>query len=361
LPKIDRGHVGLASDKRGCPNRCRPCYLGPASGGTLPEKGVRWGVSRFRDFIATGQTPIQKLSVLTWFREPDFGDDYRQLHALEAELSDCKPYRYELLSVWRLARDDTYARWARSVGPDTCQISFFGMRGTTNWFCRRKGAFDDALTATERLLDAGMKPRWQVFLTTKLLPELDHLLALVDQHRLQQRLRELGGEFKILTHPPGPDYEARRISTFRPTAEVADLPAAILAPTRRHLKRDVLWQPEETLYSQILKGDDDTEMTEAGLPDVLWFFVGSNWDVFPDVGTLEPWYNLGNLQRSSFESIIRRFEEDSVLGLHVQFHASPVTLAERYGDPKGQKVYSSKEDLLSLYRGRHCEKVWSAT
>jgi hypothetical protein len=115
------------------------------------------------------------------------------------------------------------------------------------------------------------------------------------------------------------------------------------------------------LYSQILKGDDDTEMTEAGLPDVLWFFVGSNWDVFPDVGTLEPWYNLGNLQRSSFESIIRRFEEDSVLGLHVQFHASPVTLAERYGDPKGQKVYSSKEDLLSLYRGRHCEKVWSAT
>jgi hypothetical protein len=312
--------------------------------------------------MARGQTPIEKLSVLTWFREPDFGDDYRQLHALEAELSDGKPCRYELLSVWRLARDGAYARWARSVGPDTCQISFFGIEETTDWFYRRRGAFEDALTATERLLDAGMRPRWQLFLTTKLLPELDQLLGVVDRLHLRQRVRELGREFQIFVHPPGPDHEARRIERFRPMADqVADLPEDILAPTREHFKRDVLWQAEDTLYAQMLSGDNDTKKSEGGLPEVLWFFVCSNWDVFSNVGTLEPWYRLGNLRRDSFESIIRRFEDDGPLGLQVQFRTSPLTLVKQYGDAQGQKVYSSTDDLLSLYRGTHCEEEWRRT
>ena len=345
---------------RGCLNRCRHCYLGPASNRTLSEEDIRWAVSRFRSFIASGNTPIKKLSFLSWFREPDFGDDYRQLHNLELELNDGRSCRYELLSIWRLARDDAYAEWAKSVGPDTCQISFFGMRETTDWFYRRKGAFDDALTATERLLDAGMKPRWQLFLTTKLLPELDELLRLVDRHRLRERVQELDDEFQIFMHPPGPDHEGRKIENLRPTAEeVADLPGAILAPTRRHFGRDNLWHTEEALYARKLHGDDDREMIGDGLPPVLWFFVCSNWDVFSKVGTLEPWYFLGNLRQDSFASLIGRFDEDDILGLNVQFHTSSVRLAQRYGDPGGQKVYSTKEDLLSLYRGQHCEEEWS--
>jgi hypothetical protein len=307
-----------------------------------------------------GDTPFKELSVTTWFREPDFGDDYRELYDLESELSDGEPTRYELLSIWRLAHDDTYAEWAKSVGPDTCQISFFGMQETTDWFYRRRGAFDDALIATERLLRAGMKPRWQVFLTVKLLPELNEFMALVDQHRLRRRVRELGTDFQLFMHPPGPDYEARRLEPLRPTADqVADLPVAILAPTRRHFGTDVLWQTEEALCSQI-RGGDDAERGRDHLPDMPWFLVCSNWDVFANVGTLEPWYCLGNLQHESFESIVRRFEDDVVLGLQAQFRESSVRLVERYGDPQGQKIYSGQEDLLTLYRARHCEKAWAA-
>ena len=40
-----------------------------------------------------------------------------------------------------------------------------------------------------------MKPRWQFFLTTRLLPELDSLLALIDTHQLRERVAALGGEF----------------------------------------------------------------------------------------------------------------------------------------------------------------------
>lgn len=362
MPKIDRNQIGVAFDMQGCPNRCRHCWLGSGNDSTLSEKDVRWGVSLFRNFITGGNTPIKRLSVATSFREPDLSNDYRKLYYLEAELGDGKPNRYELLSIWRLARDSSYAKWAKSVGPDTFQISFFGLRETNDWFHRRKGAFNDALTATERLLDNGMKPRWQIFLTTKLVPELIELLALVDELRLQERVRELGDEFQLFMHPPGPDNEARRIEELRPTVEqVINLPETILASTRKYYSRDVLWQSEETLYSEIINvGNMKTEsVTESVVPKVLWFFVRSNWNVFSNVGTLEDWWCLGNLKRDNVETIIHRFENDETLGLKSLFHNSPAKLARQYGNPKGHKVYLNKEDLLSLYRGGHCENEWN--
>lgn len=358
MPKIDREQIGVAFDMQGCPNRCRHCWLGSGSSGTLSEEDVRWGISKFRDFIGTANTPIKKLSVATWFREPDFSDAYRRLYDLEVELGDGELSRYELLSVWRLARDKTYVNWAKSVGPDTCQISFFGMKETNDWFHRRNGAFDDALIATKRLLDAGMKPRWQVFLTTKLLPELSEFLGLVDRLRLRDRVQELGAEFQIFMHPPGPDQEARRIEEFRPMAEqVADLPETILEPSREHFSKKVLWQTEETLYAEILERGDAARVADS-LPEVLWLFVRNNWDVFANVGTLEDWWCLGNLKREDVESILRELESDDVIGLRTLFHESPAELARHYGNSKGQKVYSSKGDLLSLYRGEHCETLW---
>jgi len=66
---------------------------------------------------------VRELCISTWFRDPDFSDDYRHLYELERELSDGQPPRDELLSIWRLARDRSYAEWAKSLGPDSCQIS----------------------------------------------------------------------------------------------------------------------------------------------------------------------------------------------------------------------------------------------
>ncbi len=357
MPEIDRNQIGVAFDMQGCPNRCRHCWLGPANGPTLSEQDIRWGTSLFRNFIAKGNTPIKKLSIATSFREPDLRDDYRKLYDLEAELGDGKPDRYELLSIWRLARDDSYARWAESIGPDTCQISFFGLRETNDWFHRRKGAFDDALIASERLLDAGMKPRWQIFLTTKLFPELNGLLVLIDKLRLRQRVQDLGDEFQLFIHLPGPDHEARKIENLRPTIEqVINLPEVILESTRKYLSNDVLWQSEETLYSKIL--NDGNMNIKYTLPEVLWFFVRSNWDIFANIGTLEDWWCLGNLKRDSVETIIHRFENNDTPGLKSLAHKLPAELTRQYGIPNSHRVYSSKEDLLSLYRGRHCEKEW---
>jgi len=309
--------------------------------------------------METADTSVESLSVSSWFREPDYSDDYRCLYKLEDELSDGKPERHELLSVWRLARDRGYASWARSVGPDTCQISFFGMEATTDWFHRRKGAFRDALTATERLLEVGMKPRWQVFLTRKLLPEIEGLLGLVDELGLRERVRDLGSEFQLFMHTPDPDDEGRKIEHLRPTFdEVGALPEEILEASRRHFGRKTLWRTEGKLCQSFLEDDGSTSVGESAIPEALWFFVTTGWDVFSNVGTLEEWWSLGNLRVDSVDTIMQRFQHDEVLGLQTLLHYPPSRLAEEYGDPGGRKIYTSRNDLLSLYLANHCERTW---
>lgn len=342
----------------GCPNRCRHCYLGQGSDGRLTEQDVRRGAQEFRDFLQDRTTAVRELCISTWFRDPDFSDDYRHLYELERELSDGQPPRDELLSIWRLARDRSYAEWAKSLGPDSCQISFFGMEKTTDWFHRRRGAFNDALTATERLLEVGMKPRWQIFLTTKLIPELEELLCLVGDLKLRERFESLDSEFQLFMHPPGPDHEARNIEHLRPTIEdVTCLPVEIMEASRKHFGREILWQPEGELCEAILKEGNEPLDAETVLPEVLWIFVTSTWNVFSNIGTLEEWWKLGNLKEDSVESIIRRFEGDEVVGLQTLLHYTPRKLAEEYGDLNGRQVYSDEDNLLSLYRARHCERT----
>ena len=64
------------------------------------------------------------------------------------------------------------------------------------------------------------------------------------------------------------------------------------------------------------------------------------------------------MKQDSVGSIIRKFEEDGVPGLRVLFHESTASLAQQHGDPTGQRIYSTREDLIALYRGKHCEAEW---
>ena len=361
MPTITKKQIGVALDMHGCPNRCRHCYLGFGTNYKLTDDDLCWMASQFRHYLETTDITVESLYIQSWFREPDFSDEYRHLYELEDELSDGKPECYELLSVWRLAHDKEYASWAKSVGPDTCQITFFGMEETTDWFHRRKGAFKDALTATERLLEVGMKPRWQIILTKKLLPEMDDLLRLIDRLKLRKRVQDPGSEFQLFVHAPDPLHEGRKIEYLRPTAEeVTSLSEDILIPSRKHLNRTTLWQTEGELYASILKDEEIRPKDERVLeePQQFWFFVTNNWDVYSNVGTLEPWWKLGNLKTDSVENIVRRFEKDEIPGLDVLLNYPRDRLAREYGDPKGPKIYSGKGDLLNLYLAKYCEETW---
>ena len=360
MPRITSKKIGLALDMFGCPNRCRHCYLGFGSNRALSDDDLRWAATQFRHYLKTADTTIESMNISSFFREPDFSDEYRHLYKLDKELSDEELERHELLSIWRLAHDKEYAAWAKSVGPQTCQITFSGMEETTDWFYRRKGAFKDALTATERLLEVGMKPRWQIILTRKILPDIDELLRLVDRLRLRERVQDLGSEFQLFMHAPDPIGEGGKIEYLRPTEEeVASLPQDILEASRRHFGTGTLWKTESELYKSIMENGANLPADESVLsePSRFWFFVTNDWDVFSNVGTLEPWWKLGNMKADSVDTIMRRFEQDEILGLDVLLHYPQSKLAVEYGDSQGKKIYSGKVDLLDLYHAKHCEKA----
>ena len=364
MPPLDSRQIGVAFDVHGCPNACRHCWLVDRSSRPITEAQVRWGVEQLRDYRRAGEAEpfFRTLTVATWFREPDFSDDYRRLHDLEVELSDGAPARYELLSVWRLARDPDYAEWARQVGPDTCQISFFGLEDNTNWFCRRRGAFRDALAATERLLEVGMKPRWQFFLTRRILPELDELMRLVDRMRLRERVEVLGGEFQFFMHPPTPDGEARKIEHLRPTIDEirGRIPQALEEATRRHFDRDVILRTEAELVAEILDVGDKLPFA-YDLPDQYWLLVKSDLDVHFNLGTLEPWWRLGNLETDGAAAIIDAVEQNRPLGLKVNFEVPARELARQFGDPASRHVYSDAGDLIERYLAEYCESASSSS
>lgn len=360
MPEIKSKNIAVALDMHGCPNRCRHCYLGYGSDTKMSAQDLRWVAQLFRNYVRSGETVpfIGKLTVSSWFREPDFSDDYECLYELEAELSDDKPARFELLSVWRLARDENYAKWAKKIGTEICQITFFGMEETNDWFYRRKGAFEDNLAATERLLEAGIKPRWQICLTKKVIPEIGQILKLIEQLKLRDKVKSLGGDFVVFLHTPSPDGEARKIEYLRPAIEETKLiPSEIVEESKKHFKQKRLWYPESELISQILAEEEKFPYAYP-YPQPLWFLIDANWDIFSNVGPLEPWWKLDNLKRDTVQAIFNSFENNKAVGLETIYGVSPKKLAKRFGNTNNRIIYSSRNELEILFVGKYCEEIY---
>ena len=356
MPDLSFKEVAIGFDMFGCPNRCRHCFYGPMPNKGISEKEVRRITKLFRDFTRNGDgVPLfEKVWISTHIREPDYCDDYRRLYELAGELSDGPPWRYELLSIWRLARDESYVEWARSVGPDTCQITFFGKEETTDWFHRRKRAFRDNLLATERLLEVGMKPRWQLFANTRGIPEFEHLLHRVDRMRLRERVEALGGEFDIFVHTPGAWGRALDIERLRPTIQdVQKIPCELLESSRKHFGKEALWETEGELCQQILTRESwfGYAIEPAHMP---WFIITSEFDVFYNAFGYDPWFCLGNIQREPLAVILGRFENNDTPGLRTVFTIPPQELVRKYGQFDSQCVHGSVNDLLTLYVAKHC-------
>jgi hypothetical protein len=301
---------------------------------------------------------------MTWYREPDFAPNYRELYELEKELNRGKATRFELLSIWRLARDESYAKWAydvgvtdksieTSVGEDTksCQITFFGMEKTTDYFTRRRGSFRDNLVATERLLEVGIKPRWQLFLTKPIIPELDDLVSLVESMNLEKRVCDIGGEFEIFIHTPGPDGEAWNIEYLRPDVDVvSQIPNYLVEKTKSHFGTSsveaTFGYAENELIEQLL----NDSQPYAWQPEHLAFMVTSNLDVFSNITELTPWWRLGNLKTDGIGEIMRRFENDETEGMYAHFHIPISTLADAYGRRDNRKIYKIGDLKVRLIR-----------
>lgn len=331
MSDFDMSYLGVTVDLAGCPNRCRHCWLGNKKNGRMSVDEFKRIAARFKSWRNENGDSIAELAFFSWWREPDYRDDYRGLWALEQELSSPgRAQRFELLSTWRLARDAEYASWAATLPPKACQISFFGMEESTDWGMRRRGAFRDQLAATRRCQAAGITPRWQLFLTKRCLPELGEFLKLIREYGITSFF--IGG-----ISPEGCGYglESERVEQ----ADVASIPDGMAALSRDGLNR--LGKPERELLPGLLRDHAPPDLS-TNIPSVA---VDADYNVYPNTAEPAAWWRLGNLKTDGVDAIMKAYRDGTAPGMIANRSIPMSELARRYGNPDSAKLYE-KEDLL---------------
>lgn len=339
---FDMSYLGVMVDMAGCPNRCRHCWLGSHCNGNISVSEFRNIVEQFRNWRDENGNAIKELGFFSWWREPDYRDDYREMWQLEQELSSPgRAQRHELLSTWRLARDEDYAKWAATLESKACQITFFGMEESTDWGMRRNGAFRDQLTATERCLSAGIAPRWQLFLTKRCLNELDKFLGLIYDLNLFKRCEDMGRKFEVFIGGMSPEGNGYEIDNLR--IEASDLhliPNELLAISREGLV--MLGQPEDKLLIELTECDTPPNM-DANIPSLA---VNADYNVYPNLAEPTEWWRLGNLKTDGIDKILRSYHDETTPGMKTNRTLPISVLAKTYGDPNSKKLYD-KNDLIT--------------
>ncbi|MCL2815560.1 MAG: radical SAM protein [Oscillospiraceae bacterium] len=338
---FDMSYLGVMADMAGCPNRCRHCWLGSHRNGDMTVSEFRGIAEQFKNWKDENGIGIKELGFFSWWREPDFRDDYRELWQVEQELSSPgRAQRFELLSIWRLARDESYPKWAATLEPKVCQITFFGMEKTTDWGIRRKGSFKDNLLATGRLLDVGIAPRWQLFITKQCLDELDDFLRLIIDLDLHKRCEAIGQKFEVFIGGMSPEGNGYEIDNLRVDEnDITSIPNELISICREGAS--LLGQPEYALLESLMK-DDKTPNVEANVPSVS---VNANFDVYPNIAEPTEWWCLGNLKTDGVDTIIKAYRDETTPGMKANRELPICELAQRYGDINSKKLYH-KDDLI---------------
>lgn len=337
-------YLGVMVDLAGCPNRCRHCWLGAHKNGNISIDDFREIARQFKNWKDENGNSIRELGFFSWWREPDFREDYRKLWEIEKELSSPgRTQRFELLSIWRLARDKSYAKWVAALEPKVCQITFFGMEENTDWGIRRKGAFRDSLLATERLLAVGIAPRWQLFVTKRCLRELDEFMKLMKDLNLAERCHKIGQKFDFFFGGLSPEGNGYELENER--LELDDL--ALIPNEMASLSRDGLdrfGRPEGELYCELIQIDSSPNM-DANIKSLS---INADFDVYPNIAEPTEWWRLGNIKRDGIDIILKAYRDETTPGMRANRIIPISELTRRYGNPNSKKLYD-RDDLICRF------------
>ena len=335
-------------DMRGCPNRCRHCWLGAAPNGHMTVSDLEAAAEQFRPYA-------DSFEIFDWYREPDFGGDYREMWELCRRLSDRQTGHFELVSFWRLVRDEKYADWLASLGLKSAQLTLFGGEETTDRYIGRKGAYRELLQAIDILLCHGIAPRIQAFVNRENLSELWKLERLISELRLEERCREIGADFAFFLHQGSCDGENEKLYDIRVTPEdIAKIPPALAEYTLRYFGKsdlpEVFGRTEGELCRELL-ADQSTESLAGGSPVI---YIDRDFDAYPNISAPESHWRLGNLKRDRAGKILGNYAMNLSPAQHIR---STVPLCElaSVGNPDGRALFS-RDDYIIFLLNRYCRK-----
>lgn len=323
-------------DMAGCPNRCKHCWIGHLDNGSMTTDDLRFMSSCFGEYT-------DKLEVYSWFRELDYKSNYKELWILENELSkNTAPQRYELLSFWRINRDNDYIKWAYELGVRKCQLTFFGLEEKTDYYVGRKGAFRELINATEILLENGIAPRWQIFVNKENIDELQAIIDLSKEMMLAEKCKNIGQEFELFVHQGSCEGENEKLYDIRITDEDKDR-----MPKEFQFE---LGETENKLYNDLIQ-DNSTENLVSNSPV---FFVTKDFDVYPNSSQISLWWYLGNLKKDGIENVIKNYIYNTSLAQNSRLTVPICEMVKACGDPNSYRLFD-RDDYIDYILNQYCK------
>ena len=331
--------ISLWMDMHGCPNRCLHCWLGHGPNGHMGEDDLRFAAEAFRPFA-------EEFEVFSHYREPDFADNYKELWKLETALSDKQTPHFELMSVWRAARDPDYVPWLKQLGLKACQLTVFGGEAMTDKYTGRSGAFRDIIQGIELLQKNDIQPRIQSFVNQETIAEMHLVDDLIRAYHIKFAFAHqgscMGANAKLYDIWPTPETLER-------------MPPLLTALSLKHWKakslRKVFGETEQALF-QKLSRSKSTHSFVTGKP---YFNIDYNWDVYPNDGGDFPRWCLGNLKRDGARTIVECYRGETSPAQAARRNVPLGKMVRACGDPDSQRLFD-RGDYEDYILEKFCER-----
>lgn len=332
----------VCADMAGCPNRCKHCWLRVTPNGHMSSEELEYIASEFRPYA-------NSLEVLSWYREPDYRSDYKELWDLENKLSDYKTPHFELVSYWRIVRDDTYANWVYSLGVRSCQLTLFGTQATTDYFVGRKGAYEEIIRAIDILLEHDIAPRLQIFVNQRNIDELPYIEKLITQMNLVKRCQDIGQAFQVFVHQGSCDGENEKFyDSWICESDLPQIPRYLAKSSIEYFNKsnlkEVFGETEQALYQQLCEYKENYSL----VGDTPVFYVDVNFNVYPNISQPAAWWSLGNLKKDGANQVVGNYINGNFFANRYLQNNSISELVEKYGNPNSLRLFTKSDYIIYL-------------
>ncbi|MCR5609238.1 MAG: radical SAM protein [Lachnospiraceae bacterium] len=315
--------LNVVVDMYGCPNRCLHCWLGHMPNKKMPEDSDKYIMEYFSPYF-------NEIAYYSWLREPDFCDNYKERWERDIEISkNTVPNRFELASFFRIVRDDKYIPFLKSVGVKKVQLTLFGLQSTQDRYIGRKGAFKEVMTATEKIIENGIIPRWQCFINEE---NIEEILELYEMAKEIKNTKCPSLEFFV--HEGSCDGENKKLYPIRIRKQ--NIPESLIPVYMDY--NEILTERE---CIEILKNDSNAPHFPIG--DDITLNISNEFDVYYNFTNISKPWKIGNLKTSDQDTLINNILTGNTPALNTLKQCKYGELAETYGEKLSEKAFSLED------------------
>lgn len=336
-------------DMAGCPNRCKHCWIGVTPNGRRTLDDLFFVADSFKPFA-------NKIEVYSWYREPDYLNNYKELWKLENQLSGFHHKHFELLSFYRAVRDREYVPWLRSLGVREVQLTLFGTEKATDEYVGRKGAFKEIVKTIDILLAHGIAPRIQIFIHKDNLMDMTNLETYLESIDLEKRCENIGQKFHLFVHQGGCDGESENLyDQWLTSDDLSHIPQYFIKKTLDYFKKTniqaIFGKPERAFFKTALKDLSTTNFVK----EEPVFYADKDFNVYPNISAAKVWWHLGNLKTDGINKIISNYRDNKSIAQTLSVTIPFSEMVKSVGNPNSDRLFT-KESFKTYIINKFAEK-----